>query len=147
MQTQTLYEQDFYAWTIQQTELIRSGRWELLDVENLIEEIESLGRQERRELKNRLGVLLGHLLKWRYQPEARSKSWWATIFEQRQEILQLLKENPSLKPYLAEAIELAHKQGLAIVLRETPLTLKQLPESCPFSTFEILEEPIGLEES
>jgi hypothetical protein len=146
MQTQTLYEQDFYAWTVQQTELLRAGRWESLDVENLIEEMEALGRQERRELKNRLGILLGHLLKWRYQPDARSKSWWATIFEQRQEILQLLKENPSLKPYLPEAIALAHPQGLAIVIRETPLTLKQLPESCPFSMFEILEEAIEWEE-
>jgi hypothetical protein len=76
MQTTTLYEQDFYAWTQQQTALLRAGQLAQLDVENLIEEIESLGKQERQELENRLGVLLGHLLKWHYQPEARSKSWF-----------------------------------------------------------------------
>ncbi len=72
MQTTTLYDQDFYAWTQRQVELLRSGRWGELDIENLVEEIESLGRQERQELHNRLGVLLGHLLKWHYQPKATS---------------------------------------------------------------------------
>jgi Domain of unknown function DUF29 len=74
MQTTTLYDQDFYAWTQQQVDLLKAGCWNELDIENLIEEIESLGKQERQELENRLGVLLGHLLKWRYQPELRCKS-------------------------------------------------------------------------
>ncbi|MBV9385502.1 MAG: DUF29 domain-containing protein, partial [Chroococcidiopsidaceae cyanobacterium CP_BM_ER_R8_30] len=82
MQTATLYEQDFYAWTQQQVKFLRSGHLQELDIENLIEEIESLGKQQRQELRNRLGVLLGHLLKWYYQPEARSRSWTGTIREQ-----------------------------------------------------------------
>ena len=86
MQTTTLYDQDFYAWTQQQVELLKTGQWKQIDIENLIEEIESLGKQQRQELRNRLGVLLGHLLKWRYHPEGRSKSWRATINEQRREI-------------------------------------------------------------
>ncbi|MGA7952859.1 MAG: DUF29 domain-containing protein, partial [Gloeobacterales cyanobacterium] len=72
MQTTTLYDQDFYAWTQQQVELLKTGQWKQVDIENLIEEIESLGKQQRQELRNRLEVLLGHLLKWRYQPEDRS---------------------------------------------------------------------------
>ncbi len=108
MRTTTLYKQDFYAWTQRQAELLRAGQLGELDIENLIEEIESLGRQERQELRNRLGVLLGHLLKWHYQPEARSKSWVYTIREQRQEIQRHLKENPSLKPYLREAIAVGY---------------------------------------
>lgn len=104
MQTTTLYDQDFYAWTQQQAELLRSGTWERLDIDNLVEEIESLGRQQRQELENRLGVLLGHLLKWRFQPDMRSRSRTATIREQRQQIQDLLDDNPSLKPYLQEAI-------------------------------------------
>jgi hypothetical protein len=142
MQTTTLYNQDFYAWTQRQAELLRAGRLDELDIDNLVEEIESLGRQERQELCNRLGVLLGHLLKWRYQPEARSKSWAATILEQRRRIQRHLKENPSLKPYLPEAIDIGYEDGLDLVNRETPLNPNQLPQSCPFSDFEIFEEPV-----
>ncbi|WP_143171095.1 DUF29 domain-containing protein [[Phormidium ambiguum] IAM M-71] len=101
-----LYETDFYAWTQKQAELLRQRDLNNLDIENLIQEIESLGKQEKRELVNRLGVLIGHLLKWEYQPNKRSKSWLKTIREQRRKITDLLQENPSLKPYLDEAIML-----------------------------------------
>jgi hypothetical protein len=146
MQTTTLYDQDFYAWTAQQAELLRSGRLDALDIENLVEEIESLGRQERQELRNRLGVLLGHLLKWQYQPEARSRSWTGTIREQRQEIKRHLKENPSLKPYLTEAIEIGYQKGLALLERETLVDLSQVPSICPFSEAQVFDEPVELEE-
>ena len=104
-----------------------------------------MGKQQRQELRNRLGVLLGHLLKWRYQPEGRSKSWRATINEQRQEIQRHLKENPSLKPYLLEAIEIGYQDGLNLLDRETPIDPKQLPQVCPFSEFEIFDEPMELD--
>ncbi len=143
MQTTTLYDQDFYAWTQRQVELLHSGQWAELDIDNLIEEIKSLGRQERQELRNRLGVLLGHLLKWRYQPDARSRSWTGTIREQRYRVGLLLKENPSLKPYISEAIELAYPLAIALVEQETPIEPKQLPPSCPFSEAEIFEEPVN----
>ncbi|NCJ06694.1 DUF29 family protein [Synechococcales cyanobacterium C] len=142
MQATTFYDQDFYAWTQRQVELLRSGQLRELDIGNLIEELESLGRQERQELCNRLGVLLGHLLKWRYQPQARSKSWAATIREQRERIQEHLAENPSLKPYLPEAILKGYRYGLNLVDRETPLSIKQLPPSCPFSEAEIFAEPV-----
>jgi hypothetical protein len=145
MQTTTLYDQDFYAWTQQQAELLRSGTFQGLDIENLVEEIESLGKQQRQELRNRLGLLLGHLLKWHYQPEARSKSWFYTIKEQRRRIQEHLLDNPSLKPYLSEAIEQGYKDGLDLVGRETPLDPKALPQQCPFSVAEIFEEPVELE--
>ena len=146
MQTTTLYDQDFYAWTQQQVDLLKTGQWKQVDIENLIEEIESLGKQQRQELRNRLGVLLGHLLKWRYQPEGRSKSWRATIREQRREIQRHLKENPSLKPYLAEAIEIGYEGGLDLLDRETSVDLKQVPQACPFSQVEIFDEPIELKD-
>lgn len=142
MLTTTLYDQDFHAWTQRQVELLRSGQLADLDVENLVEEIESLGRQERQELRNRLGVLLGHLLKWHYQPEARTKSWAATIQEQRRRIQRHLKENPSLKPYLAGAIAIGYEDGLDLVNRETPLDPKQLPQTCPFTESDIFNQPI-----
>ncbi|MEA5449832.1 DUF29 domain-containing protein [Leptolyngbya sp. CCNP1308] len=142
MQTTTLYDQDFHAWAQRQVELLRSGQLADLDIENLVEEIESLGRQERQELRNRLGVLLGHLLKWHYQPEARTKSWAATIQEQRRRIQRHLKENPSLKPYLADAIAIGYEDGLDLVNRETPLDPKQLPQTCPFTESDIFTQPI-----
>lgn len=142
MQATTLYDQDFYGWTQRQVDLLRAGQWGELDIENLVEELESLGRQERQELRNRLGVLLGHLLKWHYQPEARTKSWAATIQEQRRRIQRHLKENPSLKPYLADAIAIGYEDGLDLVNRETPLDLKQLPTACPFSEADTFDQLI-----
>ncbi|HCA95228.1 MAG TPA: DUF29 domain-containing protein [Cyanobacteria bacterium UBA9226] len=137
--TSKLYDLDFYAWTLEQSQLLQEGKWQSLDIINLVEEIESLGKQQRQELRNRLGILIGHLLKWEYQPEMQSKSWRATIREQRKEVLRLLKENPSLKSYLAEAITDAYESGLALVVRETPLDYPQLPLECPYSTEQILD--------
>jgi ribosomal protein L29 len=145
MQTTTLYDQDFYAWIQRQIELLQSQQWQQVDIENLIEELDSLRKQQCQELRNRLGILLGHLLKWRYQPEARSRSWTATIREQRQQINEHLAENPSLKPYLPEAIGKAYGYGLALVERETLIDLKIIPQSCPFSDAEIFEQPVELE--
>ncbi|MBW4551307.1 MAG: DUF29 domain-containing protein [Aphanocapsa sp. GSE-SYN-MK-11-07L] len=146
MQTTTLYDQDFYAWTQRQIELLQAQQWNQVDIENLIEELDSLGKQQRQELRNRLGMLLGHLLKWRFQPEMRSKSWRATIREQRERIQEHLAENPSLKPYLREAIERGYRYGLNLVDKETPLDLNQLPPTCPFSEAEIFEQLVELED-
>ncbi|MEB3147502.1 MAG: DUF29 domain-containing protein, partial [Sphaerospermopsis sp.] len=74
-----LYQTDFYAWSQEQANLLRHQQWHELDWSNLIEEIESLGRKERQELRNRLSILIAHLLKWEYQPTKRSRSWLATI--------------------------------------------------------------------
>lgn len=83
MNASNIYKTDFYAWTQKQVDLLKTQQWDRLDLMNLIEEIETLGRKERQELRNRLGVLLGHLLNWQFQPEKRSSSWLSTIREQR----------------------------------------------------------------
>jgi hypothetical protein len=93
----------------------------------LIEEMESLGRQQRQELRNQLGVLVGHLLKWEYQPQARSVSWLLTLQVQRQEVLDLLEESPSLRPYLPEAISKSYLRALQLALEETQLPRKTFP--------------------
>ena len=137
--TSNLYEQDFYAWTQEQAKLLRSRVWDSLDIENLAEEIESLGKQVRQELRNRLGVLLGHLLKWEFQPSKRSKSWFITMRGQRREIRDLLDENPSLKPYLPEALEKAYKDGLDLAVRETSLTDEDFPDQCLYTIEQVLD--------
>jgi hypothetical protein len=140
-----LYEQDFYAWTQQQAECLRSGQWQQLDIENLVEEIESMGKREKRYLEDHLGILIGYLLQWHYQPKGRSKIWWATIWGERREVQQILKENPSLNPYLSEAISIAYADGVSLIERETDVPLDSTPVTCPFSEFEILREPIEWE--
>jgi hypothetical protein len=135
-----LYDRDFYAWTQQQVALIREGRWEEIDRANLLEEIESLGKQQRQELRNRLGVLIGHLLKWQYQPQNRSRSWLSTIRLQRLDIVDLLNDNPSLKPYLDDAIDRAYLKGLAIAIDETNLPDRIFPQICEYSLENILDD-------
>ena len=134
-----LHQQDFRAWTRQQADLIRSGRFAELDVANLIDEIEDMGGSRERELESRLGVLLAHLLKWRYQPDRRGRSWRLTIAEQRRRIARLLKRNPSLEPLLAEALEDAYGDALLIAARETDLDESAFPPACPFTLEEIMD--------
>lgn len=134
-----LYATDFYGWTQEQSGLLRQGKLDYIDLPNLIEEIESLGKQQQQELKNRLGVLIGHLLKWEYQSNRRSKSWKYTIQEQRLQIIDLIEQNPSLKSYQHEAITKAYQLGLILIGRETPLNPKQLPSQCPYSFEQITD--------
>ena len=136
----SLYEADFYAWTQEQAELLRHHQWSKLDLPNLIEEIESLGKQQRQELRNRLSILIGHLLKWHYQQQRRSRSWLATIRIQRRETQELLQENPSLKPYLLEVLQKAYKNGKDIAVTETNLPYKTFPQDCPYTVDQILDD-------
>lgn len=136
----SLYEDDFYGWLEEQVRLFKDGVWEKLDIPNLVEELESLGRQERRELRNRLGVLLGHLLKWQYQPANRGNSWLATIREQRTQVRLVLEENPSLKPYTPEAMAIAYQLGQDLAVRETGLNYSTFPNECPYTLEQALDD-------
>ena len=128
-----LYKTDFYAWTQEQVSLLTTQQWDQLDTINLIEEIETLGRKERQELRNRLGILLGHLLKWQFQSEKRTNSWLGTIREQRIQIKLLLSDSPSLKAYLEEVFLTAYELGLALAIRETELGEQVFPEICAYT--------------
>ncbi|MGZ8242847.1 DUF29 domain-containing protein [Methylomagnum sp.] len=114
-----LHNLDFYTWTHQQAELLRAGRFDELDTGHLIEELESMGARERRELTNRLAVLLAHLLKWQYQPERRGNSWRRTIKIQRIEINDLLADNPGLKSELPEIFAKAYEKARVLATDET----------------------------
>ena len=140
-----LYETDFYAWTVKQSQSLKDSDFKNLDLINLAEEIESLGKQQRQELRNRLGILIGHLLKWDYQPERRGKSWKATIREQRRRIVEHLTDNPSLKPYLSTAIALAYQDAIDLVVRETPLDDDDLAQICPYEIEQIFDSVFPFE--
>ncbi|MEH1869413.1 MAG: DUF29 domain-containing protein [Nostoc sp.] len=139
MLSPSLYETDFYAWTQEQATLLRNKQWSQIDLQNLIEEIQSLGKQQRQELRNCLSVLIGHLLKWQYQSQRRSRSWLATLRIQRLDIAELLEDNPSLKPYLEEALRKAYLKGVQLAVGETDLPKRTFPLECPYSLSEIVD--------
>src|SRR5580704_181268 len=91
------YDDDFFAWTQEQARLLRGGDLADIDAGNLAEEIESMGRSDRREIRSRLVVLLAHLLKWQFQPGGRTTSWSGTIVEQRHQIDLVIADSPSLR--------------------------------------------------
>jgi Domain of unknown function DUF29 len=136
--TTTLYDTDFYTWTAQTVYLLKERRFSELDLENLIEEIEDLGRSEYRALGSRLEVLLMHLLKARYQQEMHTKSWDLTIQEQRLRIHRLLRDNPGLKPKLPQAWEDAWQPALIQAQRETGLDAADFPQENPFTLNEAI---------
>jgi hypothetical protein len=116
-----LYDTDIVAWASEQAELIRARKWDALDLEHIAEEIEDVGKSEKRELRSRLAVLTGHLLKWEYQPDKRGKSWMTTIEAQRESLALLLKAAPSLKHLLLdeELIKLVWSDARALASGET----------------------------
>jgi hypothetical protein len=129
----SLYERDFFAWSQEQAALLRAGRLTEADIPNIIEEIESMGRSERRELVNRLVVLLLHLLKWRYQPALRGNSWRLSIKEQRIRLASHLSDNPSLQAGIDDAMAQAYQLAAIEAERETGLPERNFPAVCPFS--------------
>ena len=134
------YEQDFYQWTQEQAELLKAGALSQLDVENLIEEIESMGKSQKRALISRMTVLLMHLLKWDYQPDRRSGSWKSTIITQRKEIKRLLKDNPGLKSIITEMLNETYLDAAEIASAETELPESTFPETCPYTVEHLMGE-------
>jgi len=134
------YEQDFFAWSQEQAELLRARRYSELDSDHLLEELENMGARERRELVNRLKVLLAHLLKWQFQSHRQSRSWAATIKEQRLSVQDLLDDNLSLRGVLDQQIPKAYRLARLVAVIETDLDEATFPETCPFSWDEISDE-------
>ena len=134
------YDEDFFAWTQEQARLLRDGEFSQLDVENVAEELESMGRSDKRELRSRLIQLLMHLLKWQYQPGFRSHSWTSTIAEQRDQVKESLDESPSLRPTVMVDLSRAYKVARIKAAGETGFSEKTFPELCPYTPEQILSE-------
>jgi hypothetical protein len=135
-----LYDRDFYAWSREQAELLRAGKLAQADIEHIAEEIDSMGRTEKRELISRLEVLLLHLLKWRFQPGKRGPSWEASTRVQRDRIADHLEDNPSLKPILPQALASAYRHAALEAVAETGLARSTFPGTCPWAVEEVLDE-------
>ncbi len=135
-----LYERDLYAWSQEQAALLRAGRLGEIDAENIAEEILDVGKTEYRVLESALRVLLWHMLKWDHQPEKRSRSWESTILEQRGRVARQLRENPSLKPRLLEAVQAGYEDGRLRASGETEIDLDRFPEACPYDWDTIMNQ-------
>jgi hypothetical protein len=136
--TKTLYDTDFNQWLEVQVQLLRDRQLNNLDLENLIKEIESLGKSDKRQLKSRLEVLLLHLLKWQYQPTQRTGSWKGTIAEQRRRIRDLLLDSPSLKSYVETVANACYADAREQASLETGLSLEHCPVDCPYAISDAL---------
>lgn len=142
MQTDINYEKDFYKWSFHQARLLRSGKLAEADIENIAEEIESMGKSEKRELISRLKVLFISLLKWDYQPSRQSKSWKNTIKVQRMEIYDHLEDNPSLKSKLDEIMAKAYSRSRIEASTETGLDENTFPDTCPYTFNEAMGKEV-----
>jgi hypothetical protein len=139
LQTKTLYDTDFQLWLEQQSQLLHDRRYEALDAENLLEELVSLGKRDRRSLESYLEVLFTHLLKWEFQPEQRSGSWRGSISNSRLKISKILRDSPSLKNYILEVWQSAYESGRRIAADETELAIEHFPPTCPYDLEQALD--------
>ncbi len=133
------YDEDIAAWAFEQAEHLRRRNWSALDIENIAEEIESVGRAEKRELASRMSVLIAHLLKWQVQPVHRTRSWLRTIQHQRERLDRLLQKMPSLKPCLKDQEWLgdAFEEAVSFASKETGLD--DFPEYFPWTVDQVLD--------
>jgi hypothetical protein len=145
-----LYQEDFLAWLEATTRLLRQRKFDELDIENLIEEVEDLGKRDKRELESNLFILLTHLLKWQYQPDRRSypgsdnewheNSWARTISEHRDRIQRALRDSPSLQNILRESLAACYAKSRKDAARQTGLIIDIFPDVCKYSEAEILDD-------
>ncbi len=137
--TATLYEEDFCLWVEATAELLKNRQLENLDYDNLIEEIEAMGRSEKHSLDSNLIVVLMHLLKYKYQPQKRSRSWLSSIFEHRRRLIDAFKTSPSLKRYYEDVFDECYQYAVKQASIETGLPLNTFPDVSPFTTEETLD--------
>jgi hypothetical protein len=148
MKLEKLYEADFYTWIFRNIELLKQRRFSKIDVDILIDELESMAKQDKRELISHFIILLAHLLKWQFQLKRLTEqwqtqqegSWRGSIMEQRLQIVKQLKESPSLKNYLAEAVENAYPDAVKIAMQETQFSQSTFPKMCSYSIEQLLDE-------
>lgn len=136
----TQYEVDIVAWASEQARLIRTGQFDKLDLANIAEEIEDVGKSEQRELASRMAVLLMHLLKWEFQPDRRSASWERTILEQRKRVLLAVKDTPSLSNKLDSIDWISATWADAVIQAIKETGIEVFPETCPWLMTDVLKD-------
>ena len=136
----SLYDQDFCQWISVTVDLLQENNFAEVDLEHLIEEIADMGKSERHALKSNLRVVLMHLLKYKYQPQRRSRSWLTTIREHRLRLRESLRNSPSLRPYLLQVFDEAYGDSRKLAADETGLALNTFPGLPIFTPEQALDE-------
>lgn len=135
----SLYENDCYGWSVEQATLLRNKDFDLLDIDNLVEEILSVGKSQRGALESHLRVLLMHLLKMQYQPHMKTKSWELSVRLAKHHAMKVLRKNPGLKQYLNEILTESYEDAVLDASIETGIDIKTFPAECPWTLQEIFE--------
>jgi len=134
------YLADFNSWIDQTAQLLRESRWHEVDVPHLIEEVEGLGKSERRGIASQLTRLLLHLLKWQYQTQRRSDSWLDSITDARTQIELAIEDSPSLISYPVEQLEESYQRARRQAAKQTSMAIAMFPDVCPYSPELVLAE-------
>jgi Domain of unknown function DUF29 len=134
-----LYEQDYYLWIKNTAQLLQQDRFSELDIANLIEEIEDMGKSEKRAIESNLDIVLMHLLKYKYQPLKRSDSWLSANFEHRKRLQRIFKDSPSLKPYAQEIFNECYQNARNMASLETSLPIDTFPIESLFDLEQTLD--------
>ena len=134
-----LYEIDFYAWTQEQARLLHKRRWAELDLDNLVDEVSSVGSSEKREIRSRSKKLLTHMLKWKFQPGHRGPSRRRTMREQRRQVADIVKTSPSLVEYMKQQVTECYLGATVDAAEETGIAIGVFPEECRFSVQQVLD--------
>lgn len=150
-----MYETDYYQWAKCNVDLLKTGRFSELDIENLIEELEGMARSDKNELESRLIILIAYLLKWQYQLNQlkeqwqgfEGQSWQRTVIEQRTQLERILNKMPSLKKSIEQIARESYPYALKLASKETKLPIKTFPIACPYSVEQLLDEDFFPNES
>lgn len=134
------YEDDVYGWSQRQAELLRAGHYDDVDMENVAEEIDSLGKSQVSSLESCYRLIAAHLLKFLFQPERSSRSWQVTVVRERLNAQSCLDASPSLKPRRAALFDKAYRQARKLASAETGLPSKTFPTDPPFTLDELSSE-------
>jgi Domain of unknown function DUF29 len=134
------HDEDFYGWAMANASLLKQGKYQEVDMDKIIEELEEMGRSEKYQLINRFSILIAHLLKWQFQHEMAGHSWKCTIKDQRNKIGRLIQENPSLKSKIAEAISHGYIDAVILASKETGFPENHFPAKCPYTFNQIMDE-------
>jgi Domain of unknown function DUF29 len=134
------YDSDFHLWSQTQAAAIRKGKFAEIDLENVAEEIESLGRSDRREIRSRLEIILIHLLKWQFQPAKRKNGWKASIYESRRKVKMLIEESPSLRSFPEQVLAEEYHSAVHQASTETGLSVSRFPPECPYTIANVLDK-------
>ena len=134
------HDEDFYGWAMANASLLKQKKYQEVDMDMIIEEIEEMGRSAESQLTHRLSLVLTHLLKWQFQPALQGKSWKVTLREQRRASRRLIDKNPSLKSKISNCIFEAYEDAIDEAIKQTGLDEKTFPTECPYTFEQIMDD-------